>query len=83
MNLKDRNDYEFEDNLETTIHEILHVLGFSGGAMKFWIDPSTGKPYTRDLIINKTIRGLKTPILTSKNVVEVTRKYYNCPTAEG
>ncbi|EGR28385.1 leishmanolysin family protein, putative [Ichthyophthirius multifiliis] len=31
----------------------------------------------------KIYRGIKTALLASKNVVAVTRKYYNCPTAEG
>jgi proprotein convertase subtilisin/kexin type 5 len=33
MNVIDSNPEEFENNLETTIHEILHVLGFSGYSM--------------------------------------------------
>ncbi|EGR31368.1 leishmanolysin family protein, putative, partial [Ichthyophthirius multifiliis] len=77
----------FENDLETTVHEILHVLGFSGSAMYYWIDPDTGKPYgpnnKEKLQKIKIYRGKQTALLTSKNVLEVTRKYYNCPTAEG
>ncbi|EGR27298.1 leishmanolysin family protein, putative [Ichthyophthirius multifiliis] len=77
----------FENDLETTIHEILHILGFSVYAMQFWIDPDTGKSYGTNfndkLLKTKNYRGIQTTILVSKNVVEVTRKYYNCPTVEG
>ncbi|EGR28964.1 leishmanolysin family protein, putative [Ichthyophthirius multifiliis] len=84
--LKDDNE-SFENDLETIVHEILHVLGFSGFQMQLWIDPDTGKYYgqyglpkiTRDVII----RGLKTSIVYSKNILLTARKYYNCPTMEG
>ncbi|EGR34496.1 leishmanolysin family protein, putative, partial [Ichthyophthirius multifiliis] len=81
------NKNSFQEDLQTTIHEILHVLGFSGGGMYFWIDPNTGQYYGNEfktkLFITKTYRGKKTILLTSKNIVEVTRKYYNCRSAEG
>ncbi|EGR33996.1 leishmanolysin family protein, putative [Ichthyophthirius multifiliis] len=77
----------FENDLETTIHEILHVVGFSANAMYYWINPETNEPF-KILYKNKLqkvyyYRGIKTALLTSKNVVEVTKKYFNCPTAEG
>jgi proprotein convertase subtilisin/kexin type 5 len=34
--------------MEVTIHEIIHALGFSGSAIIYWINPSTGKPYGTD-----------------------------------
>ncbi|EGR31674.1 leishmanolysin family protein, putative, partial [Ichthyophthirius multifiliis] len=77
----------FENHLKITIHEILHLLGFSVRVMQYWIDPDTGKSYGanfKDKLLKKKIyRGKQTSILISKNIVEVTRKYYNCPTAEG
>ncbi|EGR33994.1 leishmanolysin family protein, putative, partial [Ichthyophthirius multifiliis] len=77
----------FENYLEITIHEILHVIGFSANLMYYWIDPETNEPYNTDYInklqIKLNYRGLKTTLLTSKNVVKVTKKYYNCPTAQG
>ncbi|EGR26877.1 leishmanolysin family protein, putative [Ichthyophthirius multifiliis] len=84
---KINNPIIFKRDLETTIHEIFHILGFSVYAMKYWIDPDTGKPYGTNykdkLLKTKIYRGRQTSILISKNVAEVTRKYYNCPTAEG
>ncbi|EGR33805.1 leishmanolysin family protein, putative, partial [Ichthyophthirius multifiliis] len=84
---QDDNPVVFNNDLEITIHEIIHIVGFSANAMYYWMNPKTnkryGKEYKKDLQIEKTIRKIKTVFLTSKNVVEVTRKYYNCPTAEG
>ncbi|EGR27371.1 leishmanolysin family protein, putative [Ichthyophthirius multifiliis] len=77
----------FQNDLETTIHEIMHIIGFSTHIMQYWIDPETNKPYKESfqqkLLKEKTYQGKQSFILTSKNVIEVTRKYYNCPKAEG
>ncbi|EGR33806.1 leishmanolysin family protein, putative [Ichthyophthirius multifiliis] len=55
--------------------------------MHYWIDPITKeqykKNYEKKLLKQKLYKGNTVFILTSKNVVEVTKKYYNCPTAEG
>ncbi|EGR28962.1 leishmanolysin family protein, putative [Ichthyophthirius multifiliis] len=86
VGINDDNE-SFENDVETTVHEIIHILGFSGFQMQLWIDPDTGKYYgqyglhkiTRDVIY----RGLKTQIVFSKNILLTARKYYNCPTMEG
>jgi proprotein convertase subtilisin/kexin type 5 len=31
----------FANNLMLTLHEITHVLGFSGGSMEYWADKTT------------------------------------------
>ena len=33
---------EFEKIFETTIHEMIHIMGFSGNAIKNWNNPETG-----------------------------------------
>ncbi|EGR32543.1 leishmanolysin family protein, putative [Ichthyophthirius multifiliis] len=69
FNLKNINQFggdaaSFENDLETSIHEILHVLGFSSNAARFWINPDTGKSYgtTFKTKLQKTniYRGKKT-----------------------
>lgn len=46
MAYTDINDpFTFEDDLETTLHEIAHILGFSGYAIYNWRNPETGEPY--------------------------------------
>ncbi|EGR33995.1 leishmanolysin family protein, putative [Ichthyophthirius multifiliis] len=81
------NPKTFNNNLDITIHEILHIIGFSGNAIKYWIDPKTNKPYNKRQLkkiqITKTYRNIKTTLLATRNVVKVTRKYFNCPSAEG
>jgi len=55
--------------------------------MNYWIDPATGKPYGKagvsKITTSKNYRGRPTTVLFSKNVLETTRKYYNCPNADG
>ena len=35
----------FEEVYETTLHEVMHALGFSNSAMAYWINPDTGEGY--------------------------------------
>lgn len=44
---KHRHD-QFEDNFETILHEIIHVLGFSDGMWEYFINPATGLAYGKD-----------------------------------
>ncbi|EGR33968.1 leishmanolysin family protein, putative [Ichthyophthirius multifiliis] len=78
---------KFENRVETTIHEMLHVLGFSQFSMPYWIDPSTksfyGQTFRDKILTQRTIRNLTTDILYSQNVLQTTRKYYDCENLEG
>ncbi|EGR26904.1 leishmanolysin family protein, putative [Ichthyophthirius multifiliis] len=86
--MSQQDDHEsFENDLEVTIHELLHILGFSGFQMQFWINPETGQYYGQYGLpkITKTViyRGLPTKIVFTKNILLTARKYYACPTMEG
>lgn len=35
----------FESMVLTMIHEIMHIMGWSGGAMSYWRDSETGNGY--------------------------------------
>ncbi|EGR33551.1 leishmanolysin family protein, putative [Ichthyophthirius multifiliis] len=78
---------QFQSDLETTIHEILHILGFNGFQMQFWINPKTGQYYGKSgvnqIIKVVTFRGLPTKIVQTKNIVLTARKYFDCPVMEG
>ena len=84
---KDESNAGFESDLNTVIHECVHIFAFSGGLFPHWVNPETGDFYGGDDVkkILKTgdIRGKKTYILSSKNVLETARKYYGCPSLEG
>lgn len=71
----------------TVLHETIHILGFSGITLQFWINPETNRMYEADNLnlIKSTeiIRELSTTILKSKNVLNTARKYYDCPTLSG
>ncbi|EGR30431.1 leishmanolysin family protein, putative [Ichthyophthirius multifiliis] len=84
---KNQDAESFENDLETTIHEILHILGFSGFQMQFWINPQTGQYYGQYGLsqITKIViyRGLPTTLVMTKNILQTARKYYACPNMEG
>jgi hypothetical protein len=68
-------DYEFDRNLEITIHYITHVLGFSAAAMEFWFQPGTttfyGASLNTILTTGTTVRGISTTnVLSSPNVLQ-------------
>ncbi len=41
----DKSDAGFEGDLNTVIHECLHIFGFSNSLYSKWIDPATGDYY--------------------------------------
>jgi len=45
----DYTNFEFETNLETSIHEIIHVLVFDPELMKLFKNPDTGVSYEKVL----------------------------------
>ena len=55
-------NYKFESRIDISIHEIIHALGFSSFAIKYWIDPTTGNHYTAantsKITKNVKIRGI-------------------------
>ncbi|EGR32405.1 leishmanolysin family protein, putative [Ichthyophthirius multifiliis] len=83
---REENPLTNQIDLESTIHEILHVVGFSKNCLFFQIDHIIKKifknTYIQKLQKIKTYRNIITALLTSKNVVEVTKKYYICKTVE-
>ena len=84
----DESDNGFESDLNTVIHEMLHIFGVSQSLYNKFIDPKTGKYYSendnvKEIFKTATIRGKKTYLLSSKNILETARKYYGCPTLEG
>ncbi|EGR30810.1 leishmanolysin family protein, putative [Ichthyophthirius multifiliis] len=75
----------FKDRLEVTIHEILHILGFSQYGMGYWVDPQTNNFYLNSSIITKniTLNNITNPVLISSNVLQTAQKYYNCSQIQG
>ncbi|KAL4478585.1 hypothetical protein ABPG74_006820 [Tetrahymena malaccensis] len=77
----------FQDNFSVALHELTHALGFSGGAIQYWIDPDTGQPYGSNVskVLTQTslwgINGVNK--LSSKNVVQTAKNHYACPTING
>ncbi|KAL4453892.1 hypothetical protein ABPG74_003775 [Tetrahymena malaccensis] len=78
---------QYQNDVMVTLHEVIHVLGFSYGAMKNWYNKSTnqllGKQAANNLITTQKIRGFDTKMLGSPNVLATAQKYYECPTLKG
>lgn len=73
--------------MEVTLHEITHVLGFSNSVYKDWFNPITQNIYgtgsDKIYIDGLNFRGHLTKVLTSHNLLEFARQYYNCSTMVG
>jgi len=78
----DNEDITFENELATTMHEIIHVLGFSASWYPKYIDPDTLRPLT-DHLFNKTVNGVEIRVLNLPVLTEMLRDHFNCPTLEG
>ncbi|KRX06120.1 Insulin-like growth factor binding protein, N-terminal [Pseudocohnilembus persalinus] len=80
--LKNSNFYQ---NLQATIHELTHILGFSKNLIQYWINPETNQSYGsgNEPIISQTIRSISTQILTTENVQEAAKKHYACESLIG
>ena len=82
----DESDSGFESDLNTVIHEMLHIFGFSPSLYNKFINPKTGNYYEdnlKEIYKTVTVRGKKTYLLLSRYILETARKYYGCPTLEG
>jgi len=79
------DDLGFDDHVETVIHELFHVLGFSGDMVNYFRtkDGKRIRPDYNDYITTKTIRGFETNLLRSPYVKKYNREYFGCSTAEG
>lgn len=49
-------DSNFENAFEIVVHEILHIMGISGGLFPYWLDAPNGNRY-KDLFEVKKLRG--------------------------
>jgi hypothetical protein len=52
---------QFEKNIETTIHEIIHALGFVDSLFDMYYDSSSFSDYKNPVIIKDGILKLATP----------------------
>ncbi|EAR86012.1 leishmanolysin family protein (macronuclear) [Tetrahymena thermophila SB210] len=88
MDIDESSTQSFQDNFSTSLHEILHILGFSGSSVSYWIDPETNKPYggANEYKVMKRERRWEVDNVIkvlSKNILKVSRDHYNCPSIDG
>ncbi|EGR33972.1 leishmanolysin family protein, putative, partial [Ichthyophthirius multifiliis] len=75
------NHSEFKDLLQTVIHEITHILGFTYSDIPKWI--TSNKNHHNEPTIQQKLRGIDTIFLKTPHVLTFARKYFNCPTLVG
>ncbi|KAL4486913.1 hypothetical protein ABPG73_008772 [Tetrahymena malaccensis] len=78
---------QYQKDVQVTLHEIIHVLGFSYPAIINWYNKTShsliGEDAANIYITNQVLRQFPTNILGSPNVQATARKFYNCPTLMG
>lgn len=71
-----------------SLHEIIHILGFSSSLFPYWLDPETSKPYSKEKysevvkIATRWGRENSTMIRTP-HVLHTAREFFGCPSLEG
>ncbi|EAR96682.2 leishmanolysin family protein (macronuclear) [Tetrahymena thermophila SB210] len=78
---------QYQNDVMVTLHEVVHILGFSDDAMMNWYNKATnqllGQAAANKLITTQTLRGIQTSLLGSPNVLATAQKYYGCQTLQG
>jgi len=76
------NDVNIESHVYTTIHEMIHALGFSSGLYSTYINPATNKRLTGH-VRSKTVNGGQVQYINLPPLTKRLREHFNCPTLEG
>jgi leishmanolysin len=73
----------YEDKMQTVIHEMFHVLGFSNSLFHYFVKED-GNPYsTEELTLFTDIRGKPAVLLTTPTVKTLAQKAFGCSDLEG
>lgn len=68
----------FEDKMQTVIHEIFHILGFSNSLFQYFVKED-GTSYTSDeLTLFTSLRGKEVVMLTTPTVVKRSQEGFGC-----
>ncbi|EGR31787.1 leishmanolysin family protein, putative [Ichthyophthirius multifiliis] len=82
----DHTQSVFKSDFNNILHEFLHILGFSRGLYRYWINPLTQNFYDDEInnyVRTVSIRGKQTVIISTPNILATARKYFGCPTLQG
>jgi len=84
INTTSNSTDSFDELLKVTVHELTHVVAFSSGLYKFFIDPTNNLNYGDANVAQIYTNDTNTkPILKTPLVVEAAKKHYNCATLTG
>ncbi|EGR29170.1 leishmanolysin family protein, putative [Ichthyophthirius multifiliis] len=81
VNLDMTDSIAFDDLFQIVVHEMTHILGFTGTSIANWVT-TDGQPHV-DPIITQEIRGINTKLLATPNVLKFARDYFGCPSLPG
>lgn len=68
MKITGKSNKQYESDVKVTIHELIHVLGFSYDSIRYWIDKTTNLVYP-SATVSMNIRSFTTTILKTPNVL--------------
>ncbi len=75
---------DFERVVVETLHQIIHIMGFSTFAFPYYRDPNTGLALTLDQIVKGgTLRNKEVSLVVLPQVVRAAREHFDCNDLEG
>lgn len=74
---------DWDTSVSVSIHEFIHLLGFSSGLFDFFVDEE-GKPKEKSNVVrSETVRNIETNVIVLEEVVEVAKEHFGCDSLEG
>jgi leishmanolysin len=76
------NQWDFNQNIKTALHELTHALGFTGTLFEDYLTPQGGF-YVEPVVSFTTYNGATKWKVTTPRVVAYVREHYGCDTLDG
>jgi len=73
----------FEENVDTALHELTHVLAFSPNLYDHFVDASGNTIGSSNVYSSAVKRGQQTTLIKTPKVLEVSKEHFGCNTIEG
>ncbi len=77
------NNDDFDNAVQTVLHEMFHVFAFSNDMFDYFVNPKTGQYNINDDVKIYKVDDNGIYHLKSPRVVEYARYYFDCPSLNG
>lgn len=67
--------------MKTSIHEVFHVMGFSSGLYRYFIDENGNT--RQNVTTTKKVRGNSYNMFITPNIMKFAREFYGCDNVPG